>query len=99
VAKYDIYAGVGGTGYVIDVQSELLDGLNSRVVVPLMVIDAAPMPAKRLNPVFEIDGVEHVMVTQFLASIPLSVLKATNFNLSDRHDDITNALDMVFQGF
>ncbi len=99
MAKYDVYVGVGGIGYMIDVQSEILDGLNSRVMVPLILMDDAPMPAKRLNPVFMIDGVNHVMVTQFLASVPPSILKDTVGNLSDRHDEITNALDMVFQGF
>ena len=99
MAKYDIYAGVGDIAYVIDVQSELLDGLNSRVVIPLMAMDEAPLPARRLNPVFEIDGIDHVMVTQFMASVPASILKDAVGNLSSRHDEITNAIDMVFQGF
>jgi toxin CcdB len=97
MAKYDVYP--NGTGYLLDVQTELLDTLNTRVVVPLFPIMEAPEPAKRLNPVFEIDGAEVVMVTQFLASVHQSILKNPSKNLSRHSDEITNALDMIFLGF
>ncbi|WP_268967066.1 CcdB family protein [Ochrobactrum soli] len=57
------------------------------------------MPAKRLNPSFEIEGEEHVLVTQFMSAIPVSVLKERVTNLSASHDDIVSALDMAFHGF
>ncbi|RLL64138.1 plasmid maintenance protein CcdB, partial [Ochrobactrum soli] len=58
-----------------------------------------PIPAKRLNPSFEIEGEEHVLVTQFMSAIPVSVLKERVTNLSASHDDIVSALDMAFHGF
>ena len=100
MAKYDVYPSPGGNGdYVIDVQANLLDGLNTRVVVPLLPEMQAPCPASRLNPLFQIEGKPHVMVTQYLAAIPVSALGKPVANLSGRFDEITNALDMVFQGF
>jgi len=39
------------------------------------------------------------MVTQFLAAVPVSILLQPVDNISDRFADVTNALDMVFQGF
>lgn len=98
MARYDVYANPGG-GFVLDVQADLLDELKTRVVVPLLPLDTAPQPARRLNPVFEIEGMRCAMVTQFLAAVPVSVLAAPVANLSGHHDDIVAALDMVFHGF
>lgn len=59
---------------MLDVQSDLLGDLNTRVVVPLLKIGEAPLPAKRLNPVFQIEGVEVMMATQFLSAVPATLL-------------------------
>lgn len=97
--KYDVHAAPEADGYLLDVQTDLLDGLNTRVVVPLLPEGAAPKPGRVLNPVFEIGGERHVMATQFLSAVPASVLKAPAANLSGRSDEITRALDMLLQGF
>lgn len=99
MAKYDVYPNPDGAGYLLDVQADLLDGFNTRVVVPLFPVDTAPTPAKRLNPVFEIEEAQFVMATQFLAAVPIAILNKPIMNLSDQFAEITNALDMVFQGF
>jgi len=39
------------------------------------------------------------MATQFLASVPASILANPVQNLANEFAEITNALDMVFQGF
>jgi toxin CcdB len=98
MARFDVYANPGG-GFVLDVQADLLDELKTRVVVPLLPLDAAPQPARRLNPVFELEGTRCVMVTQFLAAVPVSVLASPIANLSAHRDEIVAALDMVFHGF
>jgi len=54
MARFDIVDNEGGGGYLLDVQSDLLGGLNTRVVVPLLPQSSAPSPAQRLNPVFSI---------------------------------------------
>lgn len=33
MARFDVFENEGGTGYLLDVQSDLFSGLNSRVVV------------------------------------------------------------------
>ncbi|MDH6234008.1 toxin CcdB [Mesorhizobium soli] len=98
MARYNVYANPGG-GYILDVQADLLDELKTRVVVPLLPLDAAPLPARRLNPVFEIEGESCAMVTQFMAAVPISALATPVANLSAHHDHIVAALDMVFHGF
>lgn len=60
MARFDIYPNPNENGYLLDVQTDLLSGLNTRLVVPLMPITNAPKPAKRLNPVMEINGSSHI---------------------------------------
>ena len=95
MAKYDVYPNPGGGCFLLDVQADLLEGLNTRAVVPLIPMQAAPVPAKRLNPVFQIDGMPYVMVTQFLAAVPVSVLKSPVANLKAQFSEVTVAIDML----
>lgn len=100
MARFDVYARPdGAAGYVLDVQADMLSGLNTRIVVPLLRVADAPIPAKRLNPVFEIGTEPHVMVTQFMAAIPRALLRNPVTTLDDRDSEIMAALDMVLTGF
>ncbi len=58
MARFDVYPYQGGQGLLLDVQADLLEHLNTRVVVPLLPMDLTPKPARRLNPVFEINGMK-----------------------------------------
>jgi len=98
MARFDVYASPDGRGYLLDVQADLLDSLNTRVVVPLMPVNAAPSPAKRLNPVFDIHNERHVMVTQFLSAVPVSILKTPISSYELHDEEITGALDMLTTG-
>ena len=99
MARYDVFANPSGNGFLLSLQSDLLDGLNTAVVAPLLPRNAAPSPAQRLNPVFEIDGEPYVMATQFIAAVPTAILTHRLTNLKDEADNISNALDMLFYGF
>ena len=83
----------------MDVPPDLLSGLNTRVVVPLLQLTEAPIPAQRLNPILEVDNVEVIMATQFLAAVPETELKASVGNLDRSRNEISAALDMLFSGF
>jgi toxin CcdB len=99
MARFDLYRNPDGPDLLLDVQSDLMRDLNTRIVVPLMRRREAPKPAGRLNPVFDIDNTEFVMVTQFLAAIPVVELGNRSGNLAHEDVAITNALDMLFSGF
>lgn len=99
MARFDVYPAEFENGYLLDIQSDLLEGLNTRVVVPLMQLERAPKAAERLNPVFEIGGKKYVMVTQFLSSVPLSILQNPMENIPVNHDEIVAAIDMLTHGF
>jgi toxin CcdB len=98
MARFDVYASPDGRGYLLDVQADLLDSLNTRVVVPLMPVGTAPSPAKRLNPVFDIQNERHVMVTQFLSAVPVFILKTPISNLALHDTEIMGALDILTTG-
>ncbi|HQT25907.1 MAG TPA: CcdB family protein [Burkholderiales bacterium] len=99
MSRFDVYRNEDGPGFLLDVQTNLLDNLNTRVVVPLLPIDRAPIPAKILNPVFEIDGISVSMVTQFMAAVPAKILKRALTSLDRKQNEITAALDFLFHGF
>ncbi len=101
MARLDVHPmpGKGRDGYVVDVQADLLSHFATRTVVPLLSEDTAPKPISELNPVFEICGKRHVMVTQAIASISGRELKGAVASLTDHHDRITRALDILLLGF
>jgi toxin CcdB len=99
VKRFNVYQSNSGSGYLLDVQSDILSGLNTRVVVPLLSRNESPHPAGRLNPTFEIEGELTIMATQFIAAISESELTHSVSNLNDYHHEITEALDMLFTGF
>lgn len=83
---------------VLDCQSNLLDRLESRLVVPLLAQTEAPQAAQRLNPIFEIDGTEYVMLTQAAAAVRTLDLGAVVASFTDRSFEITGALDVLISG-
>lgn len=100
MARFDVYVLPGQRAfYLLDVQADLLDRLETRVVVPLFAEKEAPPPIAGLNPVFDIQGQRHVMVTQSIATLRRRDLGKAVLSLDDQHQRITNALDMLLTGF
>jgi len=85
--------------HLLVIQSDLLEGLNTRVVVPLIRTADAPKPAARLNPIFTICEERYVVVAQFMAAIPFNALGTPVDNLERLRDEIVSAIDMLTQGF
>ncbi|MCE2523457.1 MAG: CcdB family protein [Rhodobacteraceae bacterium] len=87
-----------GFRLVVAQQADLLDNLNTRFVVPLIPISMAPPPATRLNPAFDIQSGCYVMVTQFLSSVQVSVLKAPVAIIVQHDTKVASALYIVLTG-
>jgi len=103
MAQYDIYRNANphtrrAIPFLLDVQSDLLDPLATRVVVPLIRKSEIPNPARRLNPVFEVEGTEVVMSTPELVGVLREALGSKVASLSERRADILAALDLQFTG-
>jgi toxin CcdB len=94
MARFDIYKGARGKGYLLDCQSDWLDEFGSRVVVPLMPITNVKT-VSRLNPVFEIDGQSHIMSTHLIFAAPMERLGQRVGSLKQEHIEIITALDTL----
>lgn len=98
MSQFDVHRLNSTDTLVVDCQSELLDQLNTRFVVPLVPRDQTLKPAERLNPVFAIGGRDYVMVTQFAAAVERRELADVIFSLSDRSFEVVGALDVLISG-
>lgn len=99
MARLDVHARRdGGVGWLLDVQADLLSGLNTRLVVPLLPLPDAPAPAARLNPVFDVAGERMALVTQFAAAVHIRELGPVIASLEDAHEVVTAALDVLITG-
>ena len=85
--------------FLLDVQSPLLDELQSRVVIP-MTKSAVLMkkPVSRLTPIISIEGVPHLLVTYQLAAIGQSALGTPVADATDDRAAIIAALDVLITG-
>jgi len=84
--------------YLLEVQSDLLGILSTRVVAPLVLATEMGKVAKTLNPQFEIEGVSVVMSTPEIAGVPRRVLGEKVASLQHRREEIIAALDLLFTG-
>lgn len=97
--RLDVHKLPDGT-LVVDVQADLLELLNTRVVVPLIEEGAAGrFAAKELNPSFVVDGISYRFMTQALAAVPRGELGPAIASLDARHDSIVRALDLLLIGY
>jgi toxin CcdB len=99
MAKFDVYRHRNGSGYLLDLQADILSGLNTRFVAPLLPLSDALRPAARLNPIFEFMGERYIMVTQFVASVPVRELGDRVGSLISEDTTITGAIDMLLGGY
>jgi toxin CcdB len=99
MGRHDVYKNPKGGWLILDVQNDILDIIGSRVVVPLVPKDNFPNLTSRLNPEFNIGGRQYVMLTQQIAAFPTAALGAPVTSLKQHYNSITEALDMLFQGF
>lgn len=86
-------------GYLLDVQSDLLDHLQTRVVVPLLRPADVPSAMPELHPTMVVDGETFILATQLLAAIRRHELGPPVGNLAAERDAITRALDLLLTGF
>jgi len=85
--------------YLLDVQSDLLADLVTRVVVPLAwASDMKGHAIKSLMPTFEIEGEQCVMLTPQLAGVSGKWLGEPVANLLAHRADVIAALDLLITG-
>lgn len=85
--------------YVLDVQSDLLKALATRMVVPLALtsLPASSLP-RRLCPLVQVKGQSLMLVPFEAAPLDKRHLKSKVATLRERADDIVAAMDAVLSG-
>jgi toxin CcdB len=105
MAQYDVYpnphpASRASVPYVVDVQSNLIEQLPTRLVMPLSRAGAA---ARRLPvnlcPMFEIDGEQLSLHAHQAAAVPAKLLRGRIATVAHRAPEISASLDAVLSGF
>jgi toxin CcdB len=105
MARFDIYNNPGknraSIPYLLDVQSNVISGLSTRIVVPLRTLarfSELELPTD-LFPIIAVDGKQHFLDTPQMGAIPLSELKARVGSANAYHFEIQGALDRVFGAY
>lgn len=102
MAKFDVYRSLSkdpNIKYLLDVQSDLISELRSRVVIPLAPLPSFGTPIARLNPVVAVEGELFALATPNLAGVHVSALGDKVTSLEDHADDISGAIDFLLLGF
>ncbi len=102
--QYDVYPNPSARmrdvyPYVVDVQSDLLAGLRTRMVVPLALtqLHSSSMP-QRLCPMLPVKQQRLMLVPFEAAPLDKTLLKSKLASLRDHAHDIVAAMDAVLSG-
>ncbi|WP_367068765.1 CcdB family protein [Oryzisolibacter sp. LB2S] len=104
MARFDVYANPDPEEqpripFFLDIQSDFIEGLHTRIVVPLWAEGLLSPRAQDLHPTLDVSGQRVVMDTAALGAVPDSFLRRKVDNLSAQQLDIQNALDLLFGGY
>lgn len=104
MARFDVYRHPDEvlrkkTPYLLDVQNDYIEGLETRVVLPVRAAMLFGRPMRDLNPLLEIDGAAVVLDAAAIAAFPSAELRSPVTNLRAQADVIVNALDTLFGSY
>lgn len=104
MARFDVYANPDAAEkkripYFLDIQSDHIQGLQTRVVVPLWKAEFMNLHAQNLHPTFIVNGQQVVMDTPSLGATPTQFFSRAVATLSMHQLIIQDAVDALFGGY
>lgn len=104
MAQYDVYANPSRSAnasipYVVVIQSDLLDGLATRLVVPLAVQDPSARVPPALCPTIVVKGKRFDALAHYAAPLPSRLLRQPVGNAAAQARALLAAIDAVLSGF
>jgi len=104
MARLDVYANPAArerriTPYFLDVQNDYIDGLDTRVVIPLRRESAFGPRARDLHPRLEVNGEPVVLDTAALGAVPAGELRKVVGHLRGARAEVQQAIDALFGSF
>ncbi|HEV2228964.1 MAG TPA: CcdB family protein [Steroidobacteraceae bacterium] len=86
--------------FLVDVQADVLEELNTRVVIPLArAAELTGFPTQYLIPVVAFQGQPYALLTPQLAGILRDELGPQAGSLADQERVISTAIDFLLRGF
>ncbi|MCO5120858.1 MAG: CcdB family protein [Burkholderiaceae bacterium] len=104
MGQFDVYqnpdrASRGTYPRLLDIQSDLLDGLHTTVVIPLIPASQAGKAIfDRLTPVVELDGESWIVLTPQMAGIDREHIGSPVASLATYRAELVAALDFLISG-
>ncbi|MEL6722828.1 MAG: CcdB family protein [Pseudomonadota bacterium] len=85
--------------YFLNIQNNLLDELNSRVVMPFSTLASVKhRDAKKLCPVIMIEDKELILLAHQITTVPKSLLRKEIADISSFRSEIITAIDLLITG-
>lgn len=98
MAQFDVHRYKKGI-FLVDVQSDLLDDLETRVVIPLRPLEPGGKPIRILEPIVEWSEGTYFLATSEIVTVGTRELGRKMGNISAMRNDILAATDMLFTGY
>jgi toxin CcdB len=104
MARFDVYAHPDSelrqrTPFLLDVQNSYLNGLDTRVVIPLRAEGYLPLHVRDINHALMISGERVIMDAAAIAAFPAKGLNHPIEHWQQHSDLIISALDTLFGGY
>ena len=103
MAQFDVYPNPSesadkGIPFVVVLQSDLLDALATRLVMPLATLDFADKVPEKLCPLVTVNGQKLRALAHYAAPVPVRSLRQMVGNLSSQSHLLIAAMDVVISG-
>ena len=103
MAQFDVYpnpnpASSASIPFLVNVQSDLLDQLPSRLMMPLSRVGVGKGAPRRLARTFEVNGENLALLAHLAAPVEVRLLKKAVASLAGSSHEFIDALDAVISG-
>ena len=103
MAQFDVYPNPSesadkGIPFVVVLQSDLLDALATRFVMPLAALEFADKVPEKLCPSVMVNGQKLRALAHYAAPVPVRSLRQMVGNLSSQSHLLIAAMDVVLSG-
>ena len=103
MAQYDVYPNPStsagqGIPYVVVIQSDLLDGLATRLTIPLATLSYSGKVPSALCPLVTVKGQRLHALAHFAAPLPTKLLRKPVGSVSAQASALVAAVDAVLSG-
>jgi toxin CcdB len=86
--------------FLLDIQNKLLDSLDTRLVIPLILLTKyESKPIKELMPIITIHTKKYIVLTPLQAGINKKLLGSIVIDVSSKRQEIISSIDFLLTGF